>query len=1210
MKQNSSNFQTIVEANQSVKEKKYWMSKYSGEFEKSIFPYDSYQKSDDSKEEYLFNLPTKIASELLRISANSDSKLYIIITAGLAALVNKYTENEDITLGSTIENQKSEAEFINTILPLRVNITKEMSFKDLILNTRKTIVEAIENQNYPMEVLVNDLYSADQTNDFPLFDIAVTLDEFHNIEYLNSANPSILFNFKKGENEISCSLKYKRSRYTLNTITKLKDHFIYFLEKLIENIDEKISNIQLISQEEYNDLIVSYNATTIDNETQTTLHELFEEQVNKVPENIAVIDNNKEFSYREINQKSEKLAELLIKKGVKSDTIVGIMISRSVEMVIGILGILKAGGAYLPIDVSSPENRIKFMLQDSRVKLLLTSSKDKNDEFEIENILLDEDKIYEGEVHKTDINYSPSNLAYVIYTSGTTGKPKGVLIEHKSIVNYTRFAIKNYVKGDKSAFPLFTSISFDLTVTSVFTPLLTGNTLIIFNSEENEVLIDQVIEDNRINIIKLTPSHLKLIRDQISKNTSIKRIIVGGEQLDVSLANEIYNNTEGRVEIFNEYGPTEATVGCMIHKFDSEKDIHTAVSIGKPIDNMEIYILNKELKPLPLGVEGDLYIGGIGLAREYLFRPELNSEKFIDSPFKKGEKIYKSGDRAIFISKNNIEFRGRNDQQIKIRGYRIELGDIESKMLSYLKDKRNSETDSNKELVSLDLEEIKFCNKCVIPHNFDGITIDEEGVCSYCREYEGYKEHVDNYFKSKDDLLKIIEEARKNKKSDYDCLLLYSGGKDSSYVLDQLVKMNLKVLAFTYDNGHVSQRAFDNIKKNTAKLGVDSIIVDSQNINKVLVESLKTEHNVCNGCFKGVNTIGTKVAHDHGINMVFSGLSRGQIFEIKLHGLFKLGIFDEKSIDEKLKIFRKQYHSMDNKTSRLLNVPIPDEAVNNIDFIDYFRYDEITVKDILNYLIEIDKNWIRPADTGSSSSNCLINDVGIYVHIKDKGYHFYSAQLGWDCRLGVISREEGIEEITDFEIDINKFNRVLNEIGYFKDNIDVVVVEKYDKTGDNYLCAYIVSEEGLDVADIKQYMSRDLPDYMIPSYFVKIDIIPLSPSGKVNVNALPEPKSTIENIYVAPQSDSERKLVEIWAELLNEEKEKISINSNFFEMGGHSLKATMLVTKMQVEFNVKIPLSEMFKYPTIRELAQLIKAVSIPDQSQELLIDEADKIEI
>lgn len=1210
MKQNSSNFQTVVAANQSVKEKKYWMSKFSGEFEKSTFPYDSYKNSDETKDEHLFSLPTKISSELLRISANSDSKLYIIITAGLAALLNKYSDKEDVTLGSTIENQKSEAEFINTILPLRIDVTKEMSFKELILKTRETIVTAIENQNYPMEELVNDLYGTDQTNDFPLFDIAVTLDGFHNIEYLKNANPSIIFNFKKEENEILCSLKYKSSRYTLDTITKLRDHFIYFLEKLIENTDEKISNIQLISQEEYNDLIVSYNDTTIDNETQTTLHELFEEQVNKVPENIAVIDNNKEFTYREINQKSDKLAELLIKKGVKSDTIVGLMISRSVDMVIGILGILKAGGAYLPIDVSSPEDRIKFMLQDSGVKLLLTLSKDKNDEFEIENILLDDDKIYEGEIHKTDIKYSSNNLAYVIYTSGTTGNPKGVLIEHRSIVNYTRFAIKNYVKGDESAFPLFTSISFDLTVTSVFTPLLTGNTLIIFNSEENEVLIDQVIEDHRINIIKLTPSHLKLIREQISQNTSIKRIIVGGEQLDVSLANEIHSNTNGRVEIFNEYGPTEATVGCMIHKFDPEKDIHTAVPIGKPIDNMEIYILNKELKPLPLGVEGDLYIGGIGLAREYLYRPELNSEKFVDSPFKKGEKIYKSGDRAIFISKNNIEFRGRNDQQIKIRGYRIELGDIESKILSYLKDKRDSEPDSKKELVSLDFKEIKFCTKCVIPHNFDGITIDEEGVCSYCREYEGYKEHVDNYFKSKDDLLKIIEEARKNKKSDYDCLLLYSGGKDSSYVLDQLVKMNLKILAFTYDNGHVSQRAFENIKKNTAKLGVDSIIVDSQNINKVLVESLKTEHNVCNGCFKGVNTIGTKVAHDHGINMVFSGLSRGQIFEIKLHGLFQLGIFDEKSIDEKLKIFRKQYHSMDNKTSRLLNVPIPDEAVNNINFIDYFRYDDITVKDILNYLIEIDKNWIRPADTGSSSSNCLINDVGIYVHIKDKGYHFYSAQLGWDCRLGVISREEGIKEITDFKIDINKFNRVLNEIGYFKDNIDVVVVEKIDKTGDNYLCSYIVSEEGLDVADIKQYLSRDLPEYMIPSYFVKIDTIPLFPSGKINVNALPEPTSAIENVYVAPQNEIERKLVEIWAELLNEEKEKIGINNNFFEMGGHSLKATMLVTRMQVEFNVKIPLSDMFKYPTIRELAFLCEAASSSSESVDSVEGETPKIVI
>ena len=1024
--------------------------------------------------------------------------------------------------------------------------------------------------------------------EFPLFDISVVHENIQNTSYLN-INQNLIFLIKHDNNAINITIEYNNLQYNEGTIIYLKEKFNQVLQTLLSNADRKISEVNLLKEKEKLQLVDLFNNTSCQYPKEKLIHEIFEEITSKTPNNTAIIFDTKSITYKELNEKANQLARLLRQKGIKKDSIVGIMIERSFEMIIGILGILKAGGAYLPIDVNSPLNRIKSMIGDSQIKTLLTTSQNKTEYLTENVILLDAEETYRGNSTDLEKISDPSNLAYLIYTSGTTGKPKGTMVIHKSVVNYIDWAAKTYLKGENLNFPLYTSISFDMTVTSIFTPLLTGNTIIIYPENDKDILIERVVDDIRIGVVKATPSHLKLIRNKrISNDVNIKRIIVGGESLETSLAKDIFENFNQKVEIYNEYGPTEATVGCMIYKYDYQNDNRISVPIGKPIQNTQIYLLDKQLKPVPPGIEGEIYIGGDGLAKGYLYKPELTAEKFVDNIFKDGEKLYKTGDKAIFLSPENIEFRGRSDQQIKIRGYRIELEEIENKILDFLK-KQNKNQAIQESIPNINLNQTKICNRCILPDNYPGIKFDDEGVCNYCHEYDSYKQHVDNYFKTKEDLRKLFEKAKKTKKSDYDCLLLYSGGKDSSYVLEQLVKMNLKVLAFTYDNGYVSEMAFKNIKTNTKKLGVDSIIIDSQNMNKVFVESLRSEHSVCNGCFKGVNTIGTKLAQEYGINVVVSGLSRGQIMEIKLHGLFKLGIFKEEEIEEKLKLFRREYHSMNSKTSRLLNIKFPDEVLDNIYFVDYFRYDDIAIRDILKYLIKIDKNWIRPVDTGTSSSNCMINDVGIYVHIKDCGYHFYSGQSAWECRVGITSRNEGIEEITSFKFDEERFNRILNEIGYYNDAMDCVVVDKADKNDDKFLCAYIAADYNFETEKLKEYLNKELPDYMIPSFFIKIDNIPLAASGKVNRNLLPEPK--IENTikFVAPTNEVEQRLRKIWSEILDFSEQEIGIDYNFFELGGHSLKATLLLSAIQKEFAIKIPLSEIFLAPTIRLLAEKIQ---------------------
>jgi amino acid adenylation domain-containing protein len=450
-------------------------------------------------------------------------------------------------------------------------------------------------------------------------------------------------------------------------------------KQIIEDENIKIKDIGITSEEEKIELINLFNETKVQYEKYKTIYELFEEQVEKTPYEVALSFEDEILTYKELNEKSNKLARLLREKGVRANTIVGIMLEASKEMIIGIMGILKAGGAYLPIDPNYPEERKKYMLSDSGAEILLIKNiEDVN--FEKEIICINEELTNYSSENLERLS-SPEDLVYIIYTSGSTGAPKGVMIKQKGLVNYITWANKSYVKGDKLDFPLYSSFSFDLTVTSIFTPLITGNSIVVYKDNDNDILIRRVFKENKVGIVKLTPAHLSLIKDMDNRNSSIKRLIVGGEDLKSQLAKEIFESFNKNIEIYNEYGPTETVVGCMIYKYDYENDKNISVPIGKPADNTQIYILDGNLNTVPFGVIGELHIGGEGVAKGYLNKPELTDKSFIENLFNKGEKLYKTGDTARFLLDGNVEYLDRTDNQVKIRGYRIETGEIEDKLL-------------------------------------------------------------------------------------------------------------------------------------------------------------------------------------------------------------------------------------------------------------------------------------------------------------------------------------------------------------------------------------------------------------------------------------------------------------------------------------------------------------------------------------------------
>ncbi|MEM9918266.1 MAG: amino acid adenylation domain-containing protein [Bacteroidota bacterium] len=561
------------------------------------------------------------------------------------------------------------------------------------------LAAAMQQQAYPFDQLVQQLVKRRDASRNPIFD---TMFVYQNMGLPAVENYGMILtrhDFDPGfskfdlsleifeEENIAYAFEYATALFKEETIEKLAGHFLNLLQEIVRHPNKEIKTLSLLDKDEYSSYVEAYNATEAIYPKNKSIHQVFEEQVARTPGSIAVEWGDVQLTYQQLNQKANALAIELRDRGLKPNEVVCILLSRSTDFLISVLGILKAGACFLPIDTNLPAKRIRFILEDSACKILLTKS---------EQPLAPPAQVYRIDMDQWMPNASPVNylksvtkaddLAYVIYTSGTTGRPKGVMISHRSLVNYIDYCCKTYVKGESADFPLFTSVSFDLTITSIFTPLASGHRILIYEDDPKAVLIEKIVADDRVDIIKLTPSHLRIIRECFLKNSHlnsrIKRFIIGGEALETALARQIYIGFNGKVELFNEYGPTEATVGCMIHKYQLE-DTTASVPIGFPIQNTAIYLLDQYLCPVPLGVKGEVYISGSGVARGYLFNDQLTTERFIDDPFVANRKMYKTGDVARRLPNSGLEFIERVDLQVKINGYRIELTEIEQQMLSH-----------------------------------------------------------------------------------------------------------------------------------------------------------------------------------------------------------------------------------------------------------------------------------------------------------------------------------------------------------------------------------------------------------------------------------------------------------------------------------------------------------------------------------------------
>ncbi|UCH92156.1 MAG: amino acid adenylation domain-containing protein [Candidatus Aminicenantes bacterium] len=854
MRHESISGEVVAAASQNIKERNYWLEKLGGRLERAFFPYDYPQTVHEGKMDIItFQFSNEISSRFMQLSKQLDYNLHMILIAGIVAILEKYTASNDIMIGAPIYKQKDEGRFINTFLVLRHQIEEARTFKELLLLVRKTLIEAVEHQNYPLETLLYKLNIEYIEGEFPLADIAVLLENIHDKKYIRDINLNMIFSFLRTGNSIEGKLEYNPQRYLRQSVERYINHLVNFLNTALFNIDMPMANIQILSEAERRQLIDDFNDTSARSEylEGKTIYSLFSDQVKKSPGNLAVKGppvftptpaQEETLTYEMLARKVNQLADLLIKKGIINGDIIGIMMKRSLEMIVAMLGVLKVGGAYLPIDPEYPHGRIQYILRDSNAKLLLIKeglAKRIDSEMETISIHL-ENSIYDVEPSQWEAVSRAENIAYVIYTSGSTGRPKGVMVEHRSIVN-TLFWRKNFYQfNEHDRVMQIPSFSFDSSVEDIFTPLISGSGLVLLQEENryNVEYIKTLIEKNSITHFLIVPGFFKILLTEIPRVLKrLKSVTVAGEGFTANLVKEHFEALPN-VKMYNEYGPTENSVCSTVYEFSINK---TKVLIGKPITNVSCFICSAVGMLAAVGVYGELCVSGKGLARGYLNNPGLTSEKFVDNPFLEGKRMYLTGDVARWKPDGNIEFSGRDDHQVKIRGFRIEPGEVEERLLKH-------------------------------------------------------------------------------------------------------------------------------------------------------------------------------------------------------------------------------------------------ETVN-----------------------------------------------------------------------------------------------------------EAVVIMKEDEKGEKYLCAYLASDKKINVPGLKESLSKDLPYYMIPSKFIQLNRFPLLVNGKVDRKALPEPEVDAGEEYTPPRDEIERKFVEIWANVLGLQPGIIGIDSDFFNLGGHSLSATILVSKIHKQFNVKIPLKEIFKSPTIRELAAILK---------------------
>ncbi|WDV45045.1 amino acid adenylation domain-containing protein [Clostridiaceae bacterium M8S5] len=671
------------------KHKKYWIDYFKGDIPTLGLDTDYPRKPIRSfkGDSITKKLDNQLCREINKIVLAENSTMYSFMISVFLVFLHRYAKQQDIIVGTPIASrshadiQSTLGMFVNT-LPLRSKIEDSMSFRDLMQYQKNNLLESIENQGYPLYKVVQDLDIKPSLSRSQLFDVMFILQKINNLDFGErqivkrySSKFDITMTVLEEESMLTIELEYSTDLYKSTTIENMLNSIDNIIKNVVySNEDIKLKDINILSKSDKDKILNGFNNQFISNmDIKENIIEMINKQEIKHPEKIAIKCETNTISYKELQIRSDIIAHILIKENLKIDGVVALVMDRSELIIIAMLGVLKAGLSYLPIDMSVPQDRIDYIIKDSRCNIALTDRKFNLTlkQIVMTDILIDnlENKI--KPINKCDLNQN----AYIIYTSGSTGNPKGVIVSNKNLMSFILSITDKIEFKQEQKLLSLTTITFDIFVLESLLALAKGLTMVLASHEEtvDPHSIERLIRENHVDILQLTPSRLNMLIDTLGMNflSGLKTLIVGGEEFDEKLQKVTKHND---LKIYNVYGPTEATVWCSTKEIEDNENI----TIGKPLKNTRAYVLDNKMRIQPVGVRGELYLSGSGIARGYLGKTKLTKQRFINSPFDENKILYKTGDIVKWTEDGELSFIGRSDYQVKLRGYRIELKEIEN----------------------------------------------------------------------------------------------------------------------------------------------------------------------------------------------------------------------------------------------------------------------------------------------------------------------------------------------------------------------------------------------------------------------------------------------------------------------------------------------------------------------------------------------------
>lgn len=1148
-----------------------------------------------------FHFDKRTTENVIAFCQQQQVSLFMFILAATRTLLYRYTAQEDIIIGSPIAGRnhpdlEEQLGFYVNTLALRDRISGYEDFLTQLHRVKQSTTDAFDHQMYPFDGLVDELQLQRDMSHAALFDVMVMLQ---NLELRLPSLPTLqitpftqesawdisrfdlVFHLIEQDEQLQLELNYNTDLFRMERIQQMGGHFKHLVESILNQPEIPVARLNILSNSEREMLLEGFNNRHLAYPDDSTVIELFETQVAKTPDQIAVSFENRQLTYRALNQAANQVAhELLNVYQVQPNEIIAVTVERSEQLVIALLAVLKAGAVYLPIDPSYPQERINYMLNNSGCRILLSHSQQVISSPSLQH-LVELSKVSSSNFANPGTLATAFDLAFVIYTSGSTGQPKGVMLEHHGFVNMIYDKIQTFKITSRDKILQFASASFDASLDEIFVALLSGATSVLISKEviNNTQKFAQYLQEKAVTIAILPPVYLNALNHH--PLPSLRVLMTIGEPAIIEDV-QFYMN---KLHYYNGYGPTEASICATMYRVEEIQPNQFIIPIGKPTANTAIYLLDSELNLVSVGNVGEIYVAGHGVTRGYLNNPSLTHEKFIDNPFRPSEQMYRTGDLGRWLPDGNLEFLGRTDDQVKISGHRIELSEIEHALRQhpYIQEvvvAAKGEKATEKVLTGYFTRKQKVE---LFPSVAEFYVYDDVVYRSMATD-EARNERYRSAFKSLKG--KKIVEIGPGPEVILSRLALEAGA-EKIYAIELLEE--------TYRKAQVTLQ----------RLGLeDRIILIHGDATQV---ELPEKVDYC--ISEIVGAIGGSEGSAKIINDTRHFLQNGQCM-IPQRSLTKIAAFSLPTTDFDYhfspiaahyvqQIFAQRGYSFDLRLCvKNFN---HDSLLSNADVFEDLDYtQEMPLEATHSIELQIDKAglftgflvWLTLYTDETHVVDILHQQaswIPVYLPIDLSGIEM---QPG-DKIIATVERklcENGLNPDFFVQGEIIRKNRAPIPFNYASYH-DKAVFRATPFYAQLFADGQIPMQPTLSVDDLRNFLSNSLPNYMLPSYFMELAQLPLTPSGKVDKKALPIPvieDASASRNYATPRTVMEQKLVEVWMNVLN--KEVIGIHDNYFSLGGDSIKAIQIVSRLHQE-GWAVEVRDIFQSPTVAELALEIKVL-------------------